>query len=49
MQGTVLDPRVAAPAIVNKWAPILEGIKNEEKRRWVAHNLENQHKFLESS
>lgn len=50
MQGTILDPRVAAPAVDNKWAPILEGrIKNEQKRRWIAHNLEMQHKFMENA
>ena len=46
---SILDPRVAAPRIEEKWAPILEGIDNVEKRRWIAHNLQNQATFLENS
>ena len=46
---SILDPRVAAPRIEEKWAPILEGIDNVEKRRWIAHNLQNQANFLENS
>ena len=48
MHGALLDPRIAAPDVEGKWGQFIES-KDVTKRRWIAHNIENQAKFMAES
>jgi hypothetical protein len=48
MHGSLLDPRISAPDVEAKWGQFIES-SDPVKRRWVAHNIENQHKFMAES
>tara|TARA_R100000329_G_scaffold24371_1_gene23068 strand:- start:686 stop:1876 length:1191 start_codon:yes stop_codon:yes gene_type:complete len=48
MHGALLDPRISAPDVEAKWGQFIES-KDPVKRRWIAHNIENQTKFMAES
>jgi len=48
MHSALLDPRISAPALEAKWGQLIES-KDAVKRRWIAHNIENQYKFMSES
>ena len=48
MHGALLDPRIAAPDVEGKWGQFIEST-DPVKRRWIAHNIENQAKFMAES
>ncbi len=48
MHNALLDPRISAPDLEAKWGQLIES-KNPIKRRWIAHNIENQFRFMNES
>lgn len=48
MHGALLDPRISAPDVESKWGQFIES-KDPVKRRWIAHNIESQARFMAES
>lgn len=48
MHGALLDPRVPAPAVEGKWGEFIK-TTDPVKRRWIAHNLNSQYRYMQES
>ena len=48
MHGALLDPRVPALKVEEKWGQFIR-TKNPVKRRWIAHNMDAQYRFMQES
>ena len=48
MHGALLDPRVPALKVEEKWGQFIR-TKDPVKRRWIAHNMDAQYRYMNES